>query len=169
MQDEHQQTGPQEYKYWGFISYSHADEKWADWLHKSLETYGVPKQLVGKPTKYGPIPKRAFPIFRDRDELPSSADLGDKLTAALTGSRYLIVICSPRAVASQWVNEEIKTFKSLGREAQVLCLIVDGEPYASLNPQLGLEECFPEPVRYQVDENRHLTDIRTEPLAADAR
>lgn len=169
MQDEHQQTGPQEYKYWGFISYSHADEKWADWLHKSLETYGVPKQLVGKPTKYGPIPKRAFPIFRDRDELPSSADLGDKLTAALTGSRYLIVICSPRAVASQWVNEEIKTFKSLGREAQVLCLIVDGEPYASLNPQLGLEECFPEPVRYQVDENRQLTDIRTEPLAADAR
>lgn len=169
MQDEQQQSGPQEYKYWGFISYSHADEKWADWLHKSLETYAVPKQLVGKPTKYGPIPKRAFPIFRDRDELPSSADLGDKLTAALTGSRYLIVICSPRAVGSQWVNEEIKTFKSLGRESQVLCLIVDGEPYASLNPQLGLEECFPEPVRYQVDENRQLTDIRTEPIAADAR
>lgn len=169
MQDEQQQSGPQEYKYWGFISYSHADEKWADWLHKSLETYAVPKQLVGKPTKYGPIPKRAFPIFRDRDELPSSANLGDKLTAALTGSRYLIVICSPRAVGSQWVNEEIKTFKSLGRESQVLCLIVDGEPYASLNPQLGLEECFPEPVRYQIDENRQITDIRTEPIAADAR
>ena len=169
MQDEQQQTGPQDYKYWGFISYSHADEKWADWLHKALETYSVPKQLVGKPTKFGPIPRRAFPIFRDRDELPSSADLGDKLTAALTGSRYLIVICSPRSVASQWVNEEIKTFKSLGREAQVLCLIVDGEPYASHNPQLGLEECFPEPVRYQVDENRQLTDVRTEPIAADAR
>ena len=169
MQDEQQNAGSQEYKYWGFISYSHADEKWADWLHKSLETYVVPKQLVGKPTKYGPIPKKPFPIFRDRDELPSSADLGDKLTAALTGSRYLLVICSPRSVASEWVNEEIKTFKSLGRESQVLCLIVDGEPYASNNPQLGLEECFPEPIRYQVDENRQITDIRTEPIAADAR
>ena len=169
MQDEPQYTGAQEYKYWGFISYSHADEKWADWLHKSLETYLVPKQLVGKPTKYGPIPKKPFPIFRDRDELPSSADLGDKLTAALRGSRYLLVICSPRSVASEWVNEEIKTFKSFGRESQVLCLIVDGEPYASNNPQLGLEECFPEPIRYQVDERRQITDIRTEPIAADAR
>ncbi len=168
MQDE-QHSGDQEYKYWGFISYSHADEKWADWLHKSLETYVVPKQLVGKPTKFGPIPKKPFPIFRDRDELPSSADLGDKLTSALRGSRYLLVICSPRSVASEWVNEEIKTFKSFGREAQVLCLIVDGEPYASNNPQLGLEECFPEPIRYQVDENRQITDVRTEPIAADAR
>ncbi len=72
-------------------------------------------------------------------------------------------------MASQWVNEEIKTFKSMGRETQVLCLIVDGEPYASYNPQLGLEECFPEPVRYRVDEDRRLTDVRTEPIAADAR
>ncbi|GEM_PF-1100498 len=169
MQDEQQNAGSQEYKYWGFISYSHADEKWADWLHKSLETYVVPKQLVGKPTKYGPIPKKPYPIFRDRDELPSSADLGDKLTAALRGSRYLLVICSPKSVASEWVNEEIKTFKSFGRESQVLCLIVDGEPYASNNPQLGLEECFPEPIRYQVDSDRQITDIRTEPIAADAR
>lgn len=158
-----------EYHYWAFISYSHADEKWADWLHKALETYGVPKVLVGKPSKHGPVPKRAFPVFRDRDELPSSADLGDKLTAALRQSRFLIVVCSPRAVASKWVNEEVKTFKSLGREDRVLCLIVDGEPYASDHPEWGLEECFPEPVRYHVDSARRVTGDRTEPIAADAR
>ena len=54
-----------DYHYWAFISYSHADEKWANWLHKALETYGVPKVLVGKPSKHGPVPKRAFPVFRD--------------------------------------------------------------------------------------------------------
>jgi WD40 repeat protein len=158
-----------EYKYWAFISYSHADEKWADWLHKSLETYGVPKVLVGKPSKLGPVPKRAYPVFRDRDELPSSADLGEKLTAALRGSRYLIVICSPRAVASKWVHEEIKAFKSMDREDRVLCLIVDGEPYASDHPEWGLEECFPEPIRYKVDAQCRVTGERTEPIAADAR
>ena len=24
-------------RFWAFISYSHADKPWADWLHKSLE------------------------------------------------------------------------------------------------------------------------------------
>jgi len=27
-----------DFKYKAFISYSHNDEKWADWLHKALET-----------------------------------------------------------------------------------------------------------------------------------
>ena len=29
-------------RYWAFISYSHADEAWAQWLHRSLETWRVP-------------------------------------------------------------------------------------------------------------------------------
>jgi len=30
------------FKYRAFISYSHADEQWATWLHKAIETYRVP-------------------------------------------------------------------------------------------------------------------------------
>ncbi len=37
---------PKDYKYKAFISYSHQDKKWGDWLHRSLETYRVPKGLV---------------------------------------------------------------------------------------------------------------------------
>ena len=66
---------PQQYKYKAFISYSHQDKKWGDWLHKGLETYWVPKCLVGKETRYGETPKRLFPIFRDREELPTSNEL----------------------------------------------------------------------------------------------
>ena len=95
----------EEFKYWAFISYSHADSNWADWLHKGLETYKVPKHLVGKPTREGIVPKRPFPVFRDRDELPGSANLGDNLTRALRQSRYLVVVCSPKSVASQWVDQ----------------------------------------------------------------
>ncbi len=160
----------QGYKYWAFISYSHHDESWAKWLHESLETYSVPRSLVGRNTdKHGELPKRVFPVFRDRDELPGAADLGGKIRNALSESRNLIVICSPRSSASKWVNEEIKTYKAMGRDDRVLCLIVDGEPNASDNPQNGLQECFPEAVRFRVNASGQVSSERAEPIAADVR
>ena len=63
-------------KYWAFISYSHMDRKWGDWLHKALETYRVPRRLVGKESREGKIPDRLFPMFRDREELPVSGSRG---------------------------------------------------------------------------------------------
>ena len=45
-----------EFRYRAFISYSHSDEQWAKWLHKSLETYSVPKHLVGTETPLAPCP-----------------------------------------------------------------------------------------------------------------
>jgi len=159
----------EQFKYWAFISYSHQDKSWGDWLHKALETYRVPKRLVGRASRDGAVPKRLFPIFRDREELPTSADLGENINQALTQSPYLIVICSPKSAVSRWVNEEVKAFKAMGREDRILCLIVDGEPNASDKPNSGLLECFPEAVRYRVDSNRHITAERTEPIAADAR
>lgn len=159
----------EDYKYWAFISYSHRDEEWAKWLHRSLETYKVPKKLVGRKTPNGEVPRRIFPVFRDRDELPGAADLGGRLKNALRQSRYLLVICSPKSAASQWVNEEVKTFKALGREDRVLCLIVDGEPYSSDRPGHEDEECFPPAVRYRVGTDGQLSSERTEPIAADAR
>ena len=81
------------FKYWAFISYSHQDRAWGDWLHKSLEQYRVPSRLIGRASRDEKIPARLFPIFRDRDELPSSADLGGVINEALAASRYQIVIC----------------------------------------------------------------------------
>ena len=157
------------YKYWAFISYSHQDEEWAKWLHKSLETYRVPRKLVGRASEGDEIPKRLFPVFRDRDELPGASDLGGKIQIALSQSRYLIVVCSPKSAVSKWVNEEIKTYKVLGRENRVLCLIVDGEPNATDKPESGLLECFPPAVRFHVDTNSQITDQPAEPIAADVR
>ncbi len=160
-------TPQDNYKYWAFISYSHADEEWAEWLHKSLETYRVPKKLVGRQSPVGTIPRRLFPVFRDRDELPGASDLGGNIKQALTQSRYIIVICSPKSAISKWVNEEIKGFKSLDREHRVLCLIIDGEPNAK--PDSGQLECFPPAVRFRVGADGELTEEPTEPIAADAR
>ncbi len=157
------------FKYRAFISYAHADEKWARWLHRSLETYRLPKHLVGQKTEFGEVPAKLAPVFRDRDELASATDLGEKLTAALEGAATLIVICSTASAKSHWVNEEILAYKRLGRSNRVFSLIVDGEPYSSGIPGEEDKECFPHALRYQLDDNGELTTERAEPIAADAR
>jgi WD40 repeat protein len=91
-------------------------------------------------------------VFRDRDELPASADLGGVIKKALEASHYLIVICSRNAAQSQWVNQEIEMFLALGRRDHILAIIVDGEPNSG-----DARECFPPALR------------RFEPIAADAR
>src|SRR5215813_3988044 len=122
------------YRYWAFISYSSKDALIARKLHKHLETYRVPRDLVGRTGRDEPTPRRLFPVFRDRDELPLSADLGGSIKNALRASRYLIVLCSPNSAASHWVNEEIRYFKSLERPDRILALILAGEPNASDKP-----------------------------------
>ena len=139
-----------EFKYRAFISYSHSDEHWAKWLHKSLETYSVPKRLVGSQTEFGPVPARFAPVFRDRDELATATNLGETLTRALEQSAFQVVICSPAAAKSRWVNEEILAFKRLGREHRIFCLIVAGEPGASASAATADQECFPNALIYKM-------------------
>lgn len=168
-------------EYLAFISYRHADNKeqgrqWATWLHQFLETYEVPADLIGKTNNRGEvIPARIFPIFRDEEELPAHADLANSITHALEQSRLLIVLCSPNAVASTYVAEEIRYFKKLGHSDRIIAAMINGEPNASwdLSKQAaGISpeaECFPLPLQFIVDESGELTTKRAEPIAADFR
>jgi WD40 repeat protein len=153
-------------RYWAFISYSHADEKWARWLQRSLERYPIPKSLRGRVTAHGSVPRRLFPVFRDRDELRAAADLSKELEKALRGARALIVLCSPRAVTSPWIDQEIRRFKALGHEERVHCLLVGG---GEEDAPKDVSEWMPTALRYRVDADGRLTGERAEPLAADAR
>ena len=132
-------TGGQ-YTYYAFISYQRKDEKWAKWLQRKLENYKLPvanaKDASDKKSKY------IRPVFRDKTDL-TAGPLPDALKEALQQSRYLIVICSPNAVESPWVNEEIETFTKAGRTEFVIPFIVDGEPYS----KNGAKECFPDAIK----------------------
>ena len=156
-------------RYFAFISYSHQDETWAQWLHKALETWRVPSRLVGQATSAGTIPNRLLPIFRDREELASATDLGRTVNAALAQSKNLIVICSPNSAQSRWVNEEVLAFKRLGNAERIFCLIVGGEPNASDIAGREAEECFAPALRFTLDDAGQPTSQRSEPIAADAR
>jgi hypothetical protein len=150
-------------KYWAFISYSHKDSAIADWLHKKLETYRVPKSLVGTPTRDGTAPARLIPIFRDREELPTSSALGDNLQRALQQSRYFVVICTPAAAQSRWVEEEIRAFKGWHGRDRIIALIGAGIPNAT-DPA---EESFPYSLRFEGEGDS--APVRIEPIAADLR
>ncbi|HEU4427405.1 MAG TPA: toll/interleukin-1 receptor domain-containing protein, partial [Myxococcota bacterium] len=113
-------------RYFAFISYSHADAATARWLHKSLETYRLPR-AVRSAREAGALPERLAPVFLDRAELATSTELGAEIEKALGESENLIVLCSPQAARSRWVNEEIRRFGALGREDRVFCVIVPSD------------------------------------------
>jgi hypothetical protein len=152
-------------RYWAFISYSQKDTAWAKKLHRFLETYRIPRALVGRTIYERKIPARLIPVFRDRDELAGDPNLGRKLQEALSASESLIVICSPHAAKSTWVNEEIRTYKSIGRADRIFPLLIEYDRSDSLDSPLAAD-LFPPALRF--DET---TDgvIAQEPLAADAR
>jgi tetratricopeptide (TPR) repeat protein len=167
--------------YHAFISYRHADNveqgrQWATWLHQAIETYEVPKDLIGKNNDRGDeIAERIFPVFRDEKDLPADADLGSAITKALDKTRILIVLCSPNARQSKYVSDEIDYFKKQGHSDRVLAVLIDGEPNTSWDDSkhsLGFsadDECFPTPLQYIYDENGNRTEERAEPIAADLR
>ncbi|HUG45048.1 MAG TPA: toll/interleukin-1 receptor domain-containing protein [Sphingomicrobium sp.] len=154
-----------EHHYFAFLSYSHLDSEYADWLHRELERFRVPSSLVGRLTSTGVVPRRLTPIFRDRHELAAAVDLGAEIREALSASHCLIVLCSPAAARSKWTNAEIEEFKRIHPEGPIIAAIVAGEPFASPGP----EECFPPALRRKYDRRGRATAKIAEPLAADLR
>src|SRR5512141_464751 len=150
--------------YFAFLSYSHADAGWGEWLHDALERFRVPSSLAGRLTPQGVVPKRLTPIFRDRKELAASSDLGAEIREAITASRFLVVLCSPAAANSRWTNAEIDTFKRVRPDGCVLAAIVGGEPFASDIPGREAEECLPPALRVRYDRRGRPTPKRAEPL-----
>lgn len=155
--------------YRAFLSYSHSDRAIAARLHRALESYRVPSKLVGTSTPVGPVPARLTPIFRDREELSAAGSLGESIAQALAQSSALIVVCSPAAAASRWVNEEIRCFKRLHGEKRIFAVIAAGEPGASGLPGREAEECFPPALRFHVEPDGTVTDQPAEPIATDLR
>lgn len=158
-----------QHRFYAFLSYSHKDRELADWLHRELERFKVPRSLAGRLTAHGVAPKRLGPIFRDQHELAAAGDLGSEIREALASSHFLVVLCSPDSAKSRWTNAEIEAFKRTQPEAHVLAAIASGEPFASDIEGREDEECFPPALRQKYDRRGRPTAKRAEPLAADLR
>ena len=149
-------------RYDAFISYSHSepDAFVAGKLHTMLEHYKVPKKIQEISGK-----KKIERVFRDREELPLSANLAMGICEALENSEYLIVICSPRSVKSEWVQREIETFLLTHTKDKVLTLLAEGEPEVAFPDSL----CYEEKILHRPDGKAETVRERIEPMAADVR
>jgi tetratricopeptide (TPR) repeat protein len=133
-------------------------------LHRSLESYRLAPRLRGGQGAHGPLPERLTPIFRDREDLSSAGELAPQIELALAESEALVVVCSPEAARSPFVESEVLAFKRAGRGNRIYAFIVAGEPHAG-----GAEECFPNALRFELGANGALSTMPANPLAADAR
>jgi len=69
-------------------------------------------------------------------ELTAAHSLSEKIKQALEKSSFLIVLCSPTAKESHWVNEEIRLFRDLHGDRNILSAIVEGAPSTAFPPAL---------------------------------
>jgi hypothetical protein len=153
---------PRSSRYVGFLSYSHRDRDIGEKLHSELESFTVPKGLTGK---FGSLPEKLAPIFRDRFDLEAGHSLRNQVVEALQDSGALIVLCSPASAKSKYVGEEIRLFKSMGKADRVFPIIIDGEPGDALR------ECFPSMLRHKIAPDGSVLEgeQEDEPIAADMR
>lgn len=152
-------------RYRAFISYSQKDKVHARRLHLALESYRVPRGVEAAGIDLGT--RKLGRVFRDDDEMGAATDLGAALKGAIEDTDFLIVICSPDAAESKWVNEEILHFKRTGRHDRIFAIIVSGEPNPI--PERRERQCFPPALRFEVGADGALTDRPTEPLGLDSR
>ena len=132
--------------YYAFISYSRLNTAAASFLHRQLEHFRIPVKYVNE--EYLPPGKKLLrPIFRDKRDLEVSAnDFTEDIRNALTASRYLIVLCSPEAAESVWVNEEIRCFLETHNHDYdlIVPVILTGKP-----GHAGNQECLPPALRVE--------------------
>lgn len=99
-----------------FISYSHADGRVAAALHRGLHRLARPWRQM-----------RALNVCRDEANLAASPDLWSTIEKELDQSRFLIVVASPDAAGSPWVEREVAFWFERHEASTVLIAMAAGE------------------------------------------
>ena len=103
--------------YDAFISYSHAKDKpIAAALQSAV-------QKLGKPW----YRRRALRVFRDDTSLSATPHLWPSIEQALGSSRFFILLASPEAAASSWVNKEVAHWLDHNSIETLLLGVTDGD------------------------------------------
>lgn len=117
--------------YLAFLSYSHKDVRRARRLQRRLETYKLPHSLT-----LADGSRRLGNVFRDQDELAAASDLSESVKDGIARSGAMIVLCSPSAAASLWVDKEIRLFREVHPTRPILAAIIEGDPDHAFPPAL---------------------------------
>src|SRR5215216_3354415 len=104
-------------EYDAFISYSRAlDGTLAPALHRGVQGFAKPWYRL-----------RSARVFLDDVSLSASPCLWTSIEEALGRSRWLILMASPEAAASKWVNRELEWWLEHKPAQQILVVLTSGE------------------------------------------
>lgn len=142
------ETASPSYTHDAFISYSRKNDAFAREFQRALENFKPPKDLNA--------PQRYLDVFRDKEDL-TAGEYTENVEKNLKLSAKLIVICSPDACASQYVDDEIRRFAQNRGAANIIPILFAGIPNNEARPGQEHEVAFP----------RALCEVMQMPLAAN--
>ncbi|WIX92473.1 toll/interleukin-1 receptor domain-containing protein [Amycolatopsis sp. DG1A-15b] len=123
-------------RYRAFISYNWADKSQAISLQRRLERFAVPRPVRHLLLESEPdlSSRRVWPIFRDDDEMTASGALDERLTSAIDRSAAMVLVASPTAAESKYVNLEVGEFIRAHGTDRLAIVVVRGS--LDLDPPL---------------------------------
>lgn len=130
---ENRRDGGQAYDV--FISYSRRDKAFATKLQKALESYSPPLDLHAG--------RRSLHVFRDESDF-TGVEYHEAIDRHLRQSASLILICSPHARHSGYVNEEVRKFVQSQGAANIIPVLLSGIPNNEASPDQEYIMAFPD-------------------------
>jgi hypothetical protein len=117
-----------EFRHDAFICYSRADVGIARALERALERYRPPPELER--------PARLLDIFRDEQDF-TGVEYTESIRRHLRSSAKLIVLCSPAARKSSFVNDEIRWFAEARGARNIVPVLHAGNPTCDANDEIS--------------------------------
>ena len=117
-----------------FISYSRKDTGFARRLDKALREYRPPRDLA--------VPQRHLRVFLDQEDF-TGVEYRGSVAKHLRDSAKLVVLCSPHARQSQFVDDEIRRFAELNGVENIVPILVAGIPNNEAAPGQDDQLAFP--------------------------
>ena len=104
-------------RYKAFISYSHAtDGRLAPALQSAIQQFAKPWYRL-----------RSVRLFRDTTSLSATPELWPSIVKALETSEWFLLMASPEAAGSVWVDREIEWWLQNRSAERILILLTEGE------------------------------------------
>ncbi len=123
------EDGVHSVKYNAFLSYSHSDTTLAERISQRLRRY--------RPPRKSKVAKRRLTVFRDVERLTVAADLQTTLEETIRDSGYLVLLASPDAAGSSYVELESRTFLDRWEPKAVVVVLCRGEIEDALPPSIA--------------------------------
>jgi hypothetical protein len=146
------------FKYKAFISYSHAaDGRLAPTLQSALHRFAKPWNRL-----------RAVRVFRDQTGLGVTPALWGSIQTALEESEYFLLLASPKAAQSAWVDREVEFWLETRSSSQLLIVLTDGElQWRGSDFDWNLTDSLPRRLEHVFSEEPKHLDLRWAKTSTD--